>query len=158
MGIQRFESLAEARDWAAENGLREKAVCFVLRGPELLVFGHIPAEDSGVQLPAGGVEANETPQDAAIRELYEEAGLQLTAPLHLRSYEWQRQLPDRFIRQVCHAYVFTVSAETPDAWTRHADDHLFAFRWMPAIDPQLDWDMDAALPELHTHLLLQESE
>lgn len=157
MGIQRFKSLSEARDWAAEHGLREKAVCFVLRGPELLVFDHVPAEDSGVQLPAGGVEANETPQEAAVRELYEESGLRLTAPAHLRSYEWQRQLPDRFTRQVCHAYVFTASADTPDAWTRHADEHLFSFRWVPVSQPQLDWDMDAALPDLHSYLLSQES-
>ena len=156
MGIQRFESLSEARDWAAGHELREKAVCFVLRGPELLVFDHVP-DDSGVQLPAGGVEAGETPDQAAVRELYEEAGLQLTAPLHLLSYEWQQQLPDRFTRQVCHAYVLTAPIQTPDAWTRHADEHLFAFRWVPVSQPQLDWDMDAALPELHTYLLSQES-
>jgi 8-oxo-dGTP diphosphatase len=157
MGIQKFERLQEARDWAAEHGLREKAVCFVLRGEELLVFDHVPAEDSGVQLPAGGVEAGEAPDQAAVRELHEETGLQLTAPQHLCSYEWQRQLPDRFTRQVCHAYLFTAPVQTPDVWTRHADKHLFAFRWEPVSQPQLDWDMDAALPELHTHLLMQES-
>ena len=156
MGIHRFKSLSEARDWAAGHELREKAVCFVLRGPELLVFDHVP-DDSGVQLPAGGVEAGETPQDAAIRELYEESGLRLTSPVHLRSYEWQRQLPDRFTRQVCHAYVFLAPFDTPDSWTQHADDHLFAFRWVPVSQPRLDWDMDAALPELHNHLLSQES-
>ena len=68
MGIRKFESLLQAGDWAAEHRLREKAVCFVLHGPELLVFDHVP-DDSGVQLPAGGVEAGETPDQAAIREL-----------------------------------------------------------------------------------------
>ena len=156
MGIRKFESLFQARDWAAEHRLREKAVCFVLCGPELPVFDHVP-DDSGVQLPAGGVEAGETPDQAAIRELYEESGLRLISPAYLRSYEWQRQLPDRNTRQVCHAYVFTAPTDTPDCWTHPADEHLFSFRWMPVFRLRLDWDMDAALPELHKYLLMQES-
>ncbi len=54
----------------------EKVTVFVTRGPaearELLVFRH-PC--GGVQLPAGTVEANEPPGEAALRETWEETGL-----------------------------------------------------------------------------------
>jgi 8-oxo-dGTP diphosphatase len=152
MATQQFSTMAQAREWAALHGLREKAVCFVVRGAELLVFDHVPAEDSGVQLPAGGVDAGETPAQAAIRELDEESGLELNSPAHLLSYEWKAQLPDRYTRQVCHAFAFVAPRTTPDVWQKRADEHLFAFRWAPVASPGLDWEMDAALPELIHHL------
>ncbi|MDX2161581.1 MAG: NUDIX domain-containing protein [bacterium] len=53
-----------------------KVTAFVTRtsaaGRELLVFEHPHA---GVQLPAGTVEANEEPEQAALREVREETGL-----------------------------------------------------------------------------------
>ena len=157
MGTQLFESLGQACTWAAEHGLREKAVCFVVRGEDLLVFDHVPAEDSGVQLPAGGLESDETPAQAAIRELHEESGLILGLPVHLRSYEWKAQLPDRWTQQVCHAFAFTAPPTTPEAWQCRADEHRFAFRWAPVSNPGLDWEMDAALPDLQLHLSLSKS-
>ena len=152
MAIHPFKSLEQARDWAALHNLREKAVCFVVRGTELLVFDHVPAEDSGVQVPAGGVEAGETPEQGAVRELYEESGLVLRSPAYLCSYEWKAQLPDRYTRQVCHAYVFLAPPSTSHAWEKHADEHLFSFRWASVASPGLDWEMDAALPELIRYL------
>ncbi len=54
----------------------EKVTAFVIRssahGPELLLFEHPYA---GVQLPAGTVEAYETPEQAVLREVAEETGL-----------------------------------------------------------------------------------
>lgn len=48
--------------------VREQAV-----GPELLVFHH---DYSGLQIPAGTVEAGERPEHAIVREVREEAGLE----------------------------------------------------------------------------------
>lgn len=54
----------------------EKVTAFVIRaapdGPELLLFEHPYA---GVQIPAGTVEAHETPEQAVLREVAEETGL-----------------------------------------------------------------------------------
>jgi len=152
MSITPFRTLQDARQQAATHRLREKAVCFVTRGQDLLVMDHVPAGSAGVQLPAGGVEPGETPGQAATRELWEETGLTLPAPTYLTSYLWEAQLPDRFTRQVCHAFLFRAPPGTPDTWERDADGEHFAFRWMPALAPQLDWEMDAALPWAHAHL------
>lgn len=55
----------------------EKVTAFIVRKkndiPQLLVFKHPTA---GIQIPAGTVEANETSENALLREVREETGLQ----------------------------------------------------------------------------------
>lgn len=143
-----YENQVAARQAASTQGWREKALCFVVRGNQLLVFEHVPDGGAGVQVVAGGVELGEAPEQAAIRELLEESGLRLESPLHLVSYRWEAQLPERFTCQVCHAYAFTAPGHLPDTWEQHADNHLFRFRWADIKQPGLDWEMDAALPAL----------
>lgn len=46
-------------------------------GPELLVFDHLDFADAGTQVPAGGMELGEEPPDAALREVREEAGIEV---------------------------------------------------------------------------------
>ena len=149
-----YDTQQEARRDAAARALREKVVCFVTRagsgGPELLVFDHVPDGGAGVQVVAGGVEPGETPERAATRELHEESGLSLTRPTFLTSYLWEAQLPERFTRQVCHAYTLTAPAGTPDTWDHLAEGrYVFRFRWAPLHAPGLDWELDAALPHLN---------
>lgn len=145
-----YDNQAVARQDAERLGLREKVLCLVVRGPALLVFDHADVPDAGVQLPAGGVEPGETPAEAAMRELFEESGLSLRDPRYLVSYRWEAQLPERFTRQVCHAYAFAAPDGLPDTWTHFADGHLFASRWAALDAPGLDWEMDAALPYLNS--------
>jgi len=60
----------------ARRGVLEKVTAFITRGEgaaqELLVFRHPTA---GIQLPAGTVEAEESVETAALREVREETGL-----------------------------------------------------------------------------------
>ncbi|WP_229838909.1 NUDIX domain-containing protein [Deinococcus piscis] len=93
-----YGTQAQARADAAARSLREKVLCFVVRERELLVFDHVPDGGAGVQVVAGGVEAAEAPEAAAVRELREESGLQLSKPQYLCSYLWEAQLPHRFTR------------------------------------------------------------
>lgn len=149
-----YDTQAKARADAAARGLREKVPCFVTRPGRLLVFDHVP-DDSGVQLPAGGVEHGELPAQTAVRELREESGLSLGGPQFLVSYLWEAELPDRLTRQVCHAYALSAPADLPDTWDHTEANavgggpHLFRFRWADLHAPALDWEMDAALPHLH---------
>lgn len=54
----------------------QKVVCYVVHDGHLLVFTHddVPITQTGVQVPAGSIEAGESPEAAAIRELFEETG------------------------------------------------------------------------------------
>ncbi|UBV43461.1 NUDIX domain-containing protein [Deinococcus taeanensis] len=150
-----YDTQDHARLDAAMRGLREKALCLVTRPGQLLVFEHVPAGQAGVQVAAGGVEPGETSAQAAVRELREETGLNLTAPTHVTSYLWEAALPHRFTRQVCHAFMFHARTPLPGTWDHVAEQrHLFRFRWAPLHAPGLDWEMDAALP--HLHALLKE--
>jgi ADP-ribose pyrophosphatase YjhB (NUDIX family) len=143
-----YSNQQEARQDAARRDLREKVLCLVVRGEELLVFGHAGLPQAGTQLPAGGVEAGERPEQAAVRELYEESALQLPGPRFLVSCRWEARLPGRLTCQVCHAYAFTAPPGLPDAWSHPADGHTFVYRWACLDAPGLDWEMDAALPYL----------
>lgn len=55
----------------------EKVVCYVTHQDRLLVFTHldVPLTVAGVQVPAGTIEPGETPDQDAMREVREEAGL-----------------------------------------------------------------------------------
>lgn len=51
-----------------------KVACYVVQGEHLLVLTHddVPITLAGVQVPAGTIETGESPEEAAVRELYEE--------------------------------------------------------------------------------------
>jgi 8-oxo-dGTP pyrophosphatase MutT (NUDIX family) len=70
----------------------EKVTVFVtrpaVRGPELLLFEH---PNAGIQIPAGTLEQGERPEQAALREAYEETGL--SASLLRRIGQQETRLP-----------------------------------------------------------------
>ena len=84
-------------------------------GPELLVFRHPLA---GVQIPKGTVEADEAPDEAALRELAEETGV-VEARIRRRIGTWERIAgagPDEQGPPERHVWhVFRVEGETPVA-------------------------------------------
>ena len=164
MESSRYSSVDRATLQAAEHGWRQRAVCYVTRGPgEVLVFEHDGLDSaSGVQLPAGGLEPGETPVQAAAREAFEETGLLLHAlPRHLGSCVWSR--PGVGAKQVWHYFQLTAPASTPDAWTHTVTGGeedtgmLFHLCFAPLAAPGLTPDLGSHeyLPELT--LLLQES-
>ena len=53
-----------------------KVVCYVVHDEHILVFTHrdVPMTVTGVQVPAGTIEFGESPEQAAVRELFEETG------------------------------------------------------------------------------------
>lgn len=102
--------------------------CAVVLHPDgaparLLAFEHPLA---GAQLVKGGIKPGETPEYAAMRELYEEAGLESTAALPLCVKEIEGQ-PWHFI--LCRA-----KPPVRARWQHLCKDdggHLFRFFWQP---------------------------
>ena len=60
-----------------DRRLVPKVVGYVVCEGRLLVFTHddVPLEIGGVQVPAGTIEPGESPEDAVVREVFEETGL-----------------------------------------------------------------------------------
>nr|WP_281416485.1 NUDIX domain-containing protein [Deinococcus aestuarii] len=154
----------EARALARHDGLRERVLAYVTRGTgALLVFEHTPEDpDAGVQVPAGGLEPGETPEQAALRETWEETGLSLSGPVHLGSFPWSKGK----LAEVWHFFHLSVPTTTPDAWAHrvtHGEDDAgltFLCRFAPfhacGLTPGDGYD--AALPNLtrHPHLFPME--
>ena len=76
----------------------EKVTAFVTRpakdGYQLLLIEH---PNAGIQIPAGTVESNESPQEAVIRETFEETGLSISSPIVYLGLEETQLLPDEAI-------------------------------------------------------------
>jgi ADP-ribose pyrophosphatase YjhB (NUDIX family) len=110
---------------------RPRVVVYVTRehpltgADQLLIFEH--PELPGLHCPAGGIEAGETPEQAAAREVQEETGLKGIAIVRKVGYaEQPGRLEPRFLHesQFLHA---EPTVETPEEWEHEG----VAVRWEP---------------------------
>lgn len=120
----------------------QRAAAFVTDpSGRLLVFDHLDV-DAGTQVPAGGIHLQESPEEAVLRELGEESGLDSATIVRKLGEAWNRSEPGNvplgLEEQVQHAFHLRV-LEPPvrDRWEwaeRSGGDvveHRFAFRWVP---------------------------
>jgi 8-oxo-dGTP pyrophosphatase MutT (NUDIX family) len=124
----------------AATSIVEKAVCYVIAEGHLLVFTHDDVDIlvTGVQVPAGTVEEDETPAQAAARELLEETGLQGTVTQSLGT-ELYDLSPAR--EEVARRHFFqlkVVDADVRAVWRGGEDDPAtgnspgsWTCRWIP---------------------------
>jgi 8-oxo-dGTP diphosphatase len=153
-----FANLEAARQHALEHGVRQKAVCYITRDHDLLVFDHTPEyPTAGTQVPSGGLEPGESPAQAATREAFEETGLErLSVPAYLGSRLWKNGLTT----QIWHFFHLEITPEStlrgttpiPNAWSHHADDHVFLHRFELISSAVIHYGFDAMRPELQTKL------
>jgi 8-oxo-dGTP diphosphatase len=139
--------------------LKRKAFAYITHGDRLLVFRHPAEPDAGIQVPAGSVRRGESPEDAVMREAYEETGLSdlvLVRPLG----EHQRDMSDFGLDEIHHRHFFHLRCTGEPLTTWQHDEHdpsdgssapiLFEFFWarLPDRVPILIADHDTQLPEL----------
>jgi 8-oxo-dGTP pyrophosphatase MutT (NUDIX family) len=119
----------------------QEVVVVVRRGPEFLVMRRAPERLGYWSLVSGGVEPDETPLEAAQRELFEEAGLETKVrPLPIAlSYSLLDDPPAIRARYAPGIETVTVHAHVVDA----------PVRWEPTLDAEHDtyeWcDLNEAL-------------
>jgi ADP-ribose pyrophosphatase YjhB (NUDIX family) len=88
--------------------------------PELLVFDHVGAPEAGTQVPAGGVQPNESLEQAVLREVAEETGLievSIIRPIAVDN----RPHPDTGQSRQTTFFQLTAHSDSADAWHHHVD-------------------------------------
>jgi tRNA(Arg) A34 adenosine deaminase TadA/8-oxo-dGTP pyrophosphatase MutT (NUDIX family) len=126
---------------------------------QLLVFRHTQYPDAGIQVPAGTIKPGEDPLFGALREVYEESGLEnlvLVSFLGTRDFDCTpygiNQIHHRFF------YHFEAADDLPENWLHLETDpsdhealsYEFEFSWaaLPGSVPALTGEQDAMLDSL----------
>lgn len=142
--------------------LKRKVVAYITWNDKLLVFSHPDFPEAGIQVPAGTIEPDESPDAAVLREAFEETGLSelsLVAPLG----EQVRDVTPFGKDELHHRYFFHLrcTEAAPQTW-RHWEEFpsdgsarvAFDFFWaqLPNDVPPLIAGHDAYLPTLLAHM------
>lgn len=88
---------------------KRKAFAYITQGNSLLVFEHDNAPEAGIQVPAGSIEANETPEQAVLREAREETGLQKLSLIRFLG-EQIRDMSDYGKPEIHHRYFYHLTS------------------------------------------------
>ena len=69
--------------------MREAVICFVIAGDGVLLINRNKSPFMGMWNAVGGkVEKGETPEDACVREVYEESGISVSSPERISRFTW----------------------------------------------------------------------
>jgi 8-oxo-dGTP pyrophosphatase MutT (NUDIX family) len=118
------------------------------------VFDHIDAPAAGTQVPAGGIHDGETAEDAVVRELAEESGIECASIVRKLGETWYvaefGNVPQGLEEQVQHAFHLCLEMPPAEAWEWDEKsggdivEHRFAFRWVSLEDADaLLWPVQA---------------
>jgi 8-oxo-dGTP pyrophosphatase MutT (NUDIX family) len=129
-----------------EKVTRRRAYLYITRelGEQLqvAVFRH-PDEvmTLGIQVPGGTIEPHETPAAGALREAFEESGIDSFVGLHLLARDsWHGDHDD--IERERYFYQLCVAQPLPDSWKHTVSDGeldkgmVFEYRWLSVTEAQ----------------------
>jgi len=140
--------------------VKYKVFAYITNRQRLLVFRHLCAPEAGIQVPAGTIEAGESPEEAVLREAFEETGLSdLTIDCFLG--EQERDMSDFVRDEINHRYFYHLRYDGNPADTWRHEEHdpsgglepmpiVFEFFWasLPHGLLPLVADHDRMIPEL----------
>jgi 8-oxo-dGTP pyrophosphatase MutT (NUDIX family) len=137
----------------------KKVLAYVTREEQLLVFLQPEFQAAGIHVPAGTIEADESPLDAVTREVVEETGLTnftICAKLGVYYYdmsEYRKEIQER------HVYHIMLNKPAPQQW-RHYETNggkalkepiAFDFFWISLKNPiELAAGQGEMLSKLHS--------
>ena len=119
----------------------QRAIAYVTDpAGRLLVFEHLDV-DAGTQVPGGGIHVGETAEDAVLRELAEESGLDSAVVVRKLGEAWNRSepgnVPEGLEEQIQHAFHLRLGesgSREPWEWEERSGGdvvgHRLALRWM----------------------------
>ncbi|UCC67324.1 MAG: NUDIX domain-containing protein [Armatimonadota bacterium] len=137
--------------------VRHVVLAYITHADRLLVFAHPDFPEAGIQVPGGAVKEGEKPDEAIMREAFEETGLE---GLELQSYLGDHDVYVEARDEVyhCRFYHLTYHGCPPVRWRHDETDPAdgspgpitFEFFWVRLPDevPALSGEQDAMLPEL----------
>jgi 8-oxo-dGTP pyrophosphatase MutT (NUDIX family) len=129
--------------WAESSIQRAgKVVAYVTREvagrKQLLVYVNPAYPHLGVQVPGGGIEPGEAPEEAVLREVTEETGLtDLRVVRRIATYDYYNSYTRKMNER--HVFHLTAPAHTPDSWTwveplqapyTDPDEFIFKYTWL----------------------------
>jgi 8-oxo-dGTP pyrophosphatase MutT (NUDIX family) len=119
----------------------QRAIAYVTDpSGRLLVFEHVDV-DAGTQVPGGGIHVGETAEDAVLRELAEESGVDSAVIVRKLGEAWNRSEPGKVpagleeqIQHAFHLRLDEAGPQEPWEWVERSGGdvvgHRFALRWM----------------------------
>ena len=142
---------------------KRKTFAYITQGNNLLIFEHDDAPEAGIQVPAGSIEADESPEEAVVREAKEETGLQKLSVIRFLG-EQIRDMSDYGKQEIHHRYFYHLicNEKTQNSW-QHGEKypsnesehdgsfrHIFNFYWSDLGQlPELIADHDFYVGKLH---------
>jgi 8-oxo-dGTP pyrophosphatase MutT (NUDIX family) len=112
-----------AQEIGSSRNITEKAVAYITHADRLLVFSHPNHPEAGIQVPAGTVKGDESPEEAVIREAHEETGLEGLVSrgfLGVHDYEWASG--GRAHVQRRYYFHLELRGHAPDTWRHYETD------------------------------------
>lgn len=142
------------------NTIKEKALVYATSGDRLLVFSQPEHPGIGYQVPGGTVEAGEDVYAAALREFWEETGIEHSGPATLLGQYDHDMRPFRNETQRRTVYHFQLPENLPETWDHaelhphadRADPIQFRFEWLP-LSPGIQHSLAVGQGKLLTTLL-----